>query len=169
MPPFLHLQNEDDNRTYLNEFIVYISKSVCVSQVEGSQAQSKCYPCTYQPLNCLLDKPSSPKAVWLQHVPAASSVQYRKLGGLSTWSPQAAELSFLVPSPTALYGRQSDKYFGEISTGVECSVGHNSRRGKECRVPCVLSGTFYVPHLLRKTELKQLWTLKPGCQRECLY
>ena len=107
MPPFLHLQNEDDNRTYLSRFIVDTNKSVYVSQVEGSQAQSECYRCKYQPL-CSEDKPS-PKAVWWQYVPAAASVKYRKLGGLCTWSPRAGELPFLVPFFPALYGRQPNR------------------------------------------------------------
>lgn len=57
--------------------------------------------------------------------------------------------------------------FGKVSASVECSHGHNFRKGKELNVPHIPCGALYVAHLLHKQSWK---TLDPVARMaECLY
>lgn len=116
--------------------IVYINKSIYVSQLEESQAQSTCYLFKYLSAITLirqaLTEGSLVAACACCYI---SQIQIAQARGACACG--AHELENFPPSLfffCFIWENTFQKCFGEISTSVECSVSHNSRTGKELSV-----------------------------------
>lgn len=94
----------------------------------------------------------------MQHRPTvALKCRWEGLGDLSVWGPWAREFSPLWLLLPLLYRRGNvPEIFGKVSASVECSLGHNFRKGKELNVPHILWGALYVAHLFHKQSWKTL-------------
>lgn len=141
--------------------VILCIKSVYANQGEENQAQNKCFlslsisHSAYEMLSLNQKQSGCSVYLLLQSLNADDS-------SLGTCMGEVHELENLppllftsplltLPPPPTLYMRGNlPEIFGEISASVECSLGHNSRKGKELNVPHELSGALYVAPLLHK-------------------
>lgn len=132
---------------YLNRVIVYINKSIYVSQLEESQAQSTCYLFKYLSAIMLIRQAlTKGSLVAARACCYISQIQIAQAWGV--WACGAHELENFPPSLLFfcfIWENTFQTCFGEISTSIECSLRHNSRKGKELSAHMSYQGLFMCP------------------------